>query len=271
LGRFLTQDSYLGEFDDPPSVHRYLYANANPLFFTDPSGYYSWSEFKGDAKWAMDFTVAYHKDLLLNGPTRVLRVAGSTLKQAGEFAVETVAMAHDTVVLGADAALRVTTGEGFDNITLYSSLAENSAQRIAQGDNVGDIIKDSAKSFGVNLATVGTYETFKEYHSLGSDYASGKIRSIDEVEDRLIHAAGGAVLNATLSSAGSRVAGRGWLGRRAPRGQSQPRSRAACLRVRLSCQVELARGRRVLVARSAGSPMTLGAPSRAGASPQTPK
>jgi RHS repeat-associated protein len=39
LGRFLTQDSYLGEIDEPPSLHRYLYANANPARFVDPTGH----------------------------------------------------------------------------------------------------------------------------------------------------------------------------------------------------------------------------------------
>jgi RHS repeat-associated protein len=39
LGRFLTQDSYLGEIDDPPSLHRYFYANANPLRYVDPTGH----------------------------------------------------------------------------------------------------------------------------------------------------------------------------------------------------------------------------------------
>jgi RHS repeat-associated protein len=41
LGRFLTQDSYLGEIDDPPSLHRYFYANANPTKFVDPTGHAS--------------------------------------------------------------------------------------------------------------------------------------------------------------------------------------------------------------------------------------
>ena len=36
LGRFISQDSYLGEADDPPSLHRYFYANANPGRFSDP-------------------------------------------------------------------------------------------------------------------------------------------------------------------------------------------------------------------------------------------
>jgi RHS repeat-associated protein len=39
LGRFLTQDSFLGEIDEPPSLHRYLYANDNPTTFVDEDGH----------------------------------------------------------------------------------------------------------------------------------------------------------------------------------------------------------------------------------------
>ncbi len=40
-GRFLSQDPYLGEGTSPPSLHRYLYAYANPLRFVDLAGYQS--------------------------------------------------------------------------------------------------------------------------------------------------------------------------------------------------------------------------------------
>ena len=39
LGRFLTQDSYLGQIDEPPSLHRYLYAQDNPTVYIDPTGH----------------------------------------------------------------------------------------------------------------------------------------------------------------------------------------------------------------------------------------
>jgi RHS repeat-associated protein len=39
LGRFLTQDSYLGQIDEPPSLHRYLYVYANPTRYTDSTGH----------------------------------------------------------------------------------------------------------------------------------------------------------------------------------------------------------------------------------------
>ena len=32
-------DTYQGSIFDPTSLHKYLYANANPVMYTDPSGY----------------------------------------------------------------------------------------------------------------------------------------------------------------------------------------------------------------------------------------
>ena len=38
-GTFITQDTYQGTIFDPTSLHKYLYANANPVTYCDPSGY----------------------------------------------------------------------------------------------------------------------------------------------------------------------------------------------------------------------------------------
>jgi RHS repeat-associated protein len=38
IGRFLTEDAFEGDPRSPPSLHRYLYANANPTVFIDPDG-----------------------------------------------------------------------------------------------------------------------------------------------------------------------------------------------------------------------------------------
>ncbi|MCC6180036.1 MAG: hypothetical protein IT305_32380, partial [Chloroflexi bacterium] len=46
LGRFLSQDSYLGELTEPPSLHRYLYAADRPTYYVDPDGH----EFTVDPK-----------------------------------------------------------------------------------------------------------------------------------------------------------------------------------------------------------------------------
>ncbi len=45
IGAFITQDSYLGMNDVPPSLHRYLYAYANPAVYVDPTGNYSMEKF----------------------------------------------------------------------------------------------------------------------------------------------------------------------------------------------------------------------------------
>ena len=43
-GTFITMDEYAGSVFEPVSLHKYLYANSNPVMYTDPTGYFSLSE-----------------------------------------------------------------------------------------------------------------------------------------------------------------------------------------------------------------------------------
>ena len=43
-GTFTTMDTYAGSLDNPVSLHKYLYANANPVMYTDPTGNFSLME-----------------------------------------------------------------------------------------------------------------------------------------------------------------------------------------------------------------------------------
>ena len=44
VGRFVTMDAFAGLSQDPVTLHKYLYANANPMTYSDPSGYFSIGE-----------------------------------------------------------------------------------------------------------------------------------------------------------------------------------------------------------------------------------
>ena len=39
-GRFLTKDSWMGDYDRPLSLHRWMYVEGNPVNYTDPSGHF---------------------------------------------------------------------------------------------------------------------------------------------------------------------------------------------------------------------------------------
>jgi RHS repeat-associated protein len=43
-GTFISMDKYQGTTNDPISLHKYLYANANPVMYSDPTGYQSYAE-----------------------------------------------------------------------------------------------------------------------------------------------------------------------------------------------------------------------------------
>ncbi|MBO4863744.1 MAG: GIY-YIG nuclease family protein [Eubacterium sp.] len=65
-GTFISMDSYAGSLSDPISLHKYLYANANPVMNTDPSGYLSATELVGGLAIASILVVAYSSFASMN-------------------------------------------------------------------------------------------------------------------------------------------------------------------------------------------------------------
>ena len=100
-GRFTSMDSYLGSVDDPVSLHKYLYANANPVNYIDPSGYYTLAELME----TLGIQGVIDKIAFLNVNTYLLyinlenSVAGIIIKEVIQESIE-LAIEGDIDVLG---------------------------------------------------------------------------------------------------------------------------------------------------------------------------
>jgi choice-of-anchor A domain-containing protein/RHS repeat-associated protein len=77
-GRFTRMDDYAGNDADPPSLHKYAYANANPVLYSDPTGYFSLSE--------MNATINTMSRMALSG---VRTFGRSFIKRAASVAART--------------------------------------------------------------------------------------------------------------------------------------------------------------------------------------
>ncbi len=74
MGNFITMDPYSGSLYDPTSLHKYLYANASPVNFIDPTGYFSIPE----------IMASFEIDSVISG---IRCTALSALRNAAKFAL----------------------------------------------------------------------------------------------------------------------------------------------------------------------------------------
>jgi RHS repeat-associated protein len=177
-GRFLTADTYLGDLDDPPSLHRYLYANANPTRYTDPTGHWSWEAFRAGVK----------------GLPRAL--------------AEPAFWVYDTTLALGGAALEIPP----EFLPLQSALAQRQLARLAEGQSGVLAATKGAFETAVGVATLGTGAFAQGQYEAYRDFSGGQI-TLDEYDQRLSQMAGGQTGAALLGAAGSRVGGRAWTGR----------------------------------------------------------
>jgi RHS repeat-associated protein len=171
IGRFTTQDSVVGQVDDPPSLNRYFYANANPTTFIDPTGHFSIKDFgKGALNVVME-------------PFRAV------------YDVSTV--------VGARAM-----GIPSDFIELHSMIGRSQQARIEEGQGGFMTAAKGAGDTVFGAVTIGIGPAVVSHVQLAHAYDRGEI-NIDQYDAALSEMAGGQAAAAAIAkAAGGRTVAR---------------------------------------------------------------
>ena len=140
-GRFVQQDSHLGSLSEPPSLHRYLYGNANPARYVDPSGHETAS---AGCYWGPS-SCGPQKVPLTGVEKRGFAGLLATLSWAGKAALETVNLAlgrhwegfGERAVEAGDHPIKAA-GEAKERFERHVNASLDLAQeRLDQGDDFG--------------------------------------------------------------------------------------------------------------------------------------
>jgi hypothetical protein len=130
-------------------LHRYFYGYANPLRYTDPTGNYSWEQFKGDVQWGVNFGVEYHKEFgkgLAETGANIVTLGGYggavAEHQAGGVAVEGYA-------------------KGVLN-TLTLGMAEGAVGAYAEGEGAGGMALGAGAGLGKTVLPIDEVQTIAD-------------------------------------------------------------------------------------------------------------
>lgn len=129
IGRFISQDPYMGEMNNPPSLHRYMYAHGNPTYYTDPTGNYVESAIDlaslGVGIWSFG-------DNIENGNW------GSAAIDAFGIAVDTLALATPLVPGGAGIVLKAI--RAADRVNDSYDMVQAANRAVGLVDKANDVI-----------------------------------------------------------------------------------------------------------------------------------
>ena len=178
-GRFLSQDTTEGDINNPPSLHRYNYAHANPLTYVDLSGYSAadtakqWVEDAGDtlkdlASWAKAGATGAArkvpgilKDMIV-GPIGAIVETGKTL---GDVMI----VGEGMLLYGASAA---TGYQGFANFADRLSPTNSAIGRYFANNLNADHVSNARQAGAAILRSMGN--TCGKLHD---DWASGDVEA----------------------------------------------------------------------------------------------
>lgn len=175
IARFQTQDSYMGDPLDPPSLHRYAFGKANPIRFRDPSGHFNVESF---VEGGVNVVLEPFREI-----QDVTRVVGAKILDIPS-----------------------------DNIELTSSLGKTQQQRVDEGQSGAEAGAKGIGEAAFSAGTAGVGPFVKGQVELAQRYMDGKL-TIEQYDAALSELAGGATVNAAIASALGKLNGQGWRGR----------------------------------------------------------
>lgn len=155
IARFVAEDPEAGDPMQPPSLHRYLYAYANPTVYTDPSGRCS----NAFCAWAMGYSYAKSDEereqitrAALNTDPAIGRTAGVAI-EASKLVTGPVSVAQDidAAVRGDDMARR-RLSERWDALRAYSNKLEQAQMKYGPSGAGIQLFVDFASGVGEHAA-----------------------------------------------------------------------------------------------------------------------
>jgi len=137
LGRFLTQDSFLGQIDTPPSLHRYTYGWNRPTFYVDLTGH------AGSDAQAQHFGKHRGEPISLSDISDAAAWAlGSLSRQASEFAKGAISL----MILAQDEGAQNALGKKIIEKAPLAAQAV-SGDYLAQAELLGPVIESRRQAY----------------------------------------------------------------------------------------------------------------------------
>ncbi|MDD2496106.1 MAG: RHS repeat-associated core domain-containing protein, partial [Tissierellia bacterium] len=164
IARFISEDTYRGELNDPLSLNRYVYVNNNPMIYIDPNGYFFEEIWEGTKYVGTRIVGAFHGagELAFDAVVGVGTVAwntgefiGSSIGVAGNYYVHQLGLtSEDTYNYFNDEYMKTFTKTGQTLVSLPGNIVNGVIDNFKTTFNVDNF---------VNYLTTDNYNEIKDY------------------------------------------------------------------------------------------------------------